>query len=197
MKRGWTTFSLLTSVALALSGGSIVALAQRATVSSPRSNELTLAGLRPGRDTLATAFKRYNAKYLSKDSDASSMKEWLDSCTGRALRVEADSHSVIQEITISSLGPQEGKCDVRRFELMNMKDWNTGRGLRLGDSRNRVTDLYGEPDSSSPSVKGDSELEFLYYSFDWAAPDTPQVMEIYCTRDTGRVLEITLAFPSL
>jgi hypothetical protein len=46
-------------------------------------------------------------------------------------------------------------------------------------------------------VKGSTELEYLYYSFDWAGQGVPQVMEIYCARDTGRVLEITLAFPSL
>jgi hypothetical protein len=37
--------------------------AQRAT--APKlMNELTLAGLRPGRDSLTSAFKRYKQKYL-------------------------------------------------------------------------------------------------------------------------------------
>jgi hypothetical protein len=46
-------------------------------------------------------------------------------------------------------------------------------------------------------VKGTRELELLYYAFDWAGSDVPQVMEISCERSTGKVLEITLAFPSL
>ena len=41
------------------------------------------------------------------------------------------------------------------------------------------------------------ELEFLFYAFDWAGPEVPQVMEVTCERSTGRVVKITLAFPSL
>jgi hypothetical protein len=41
----------------------------------------------------------------------------------------------------------------------------------------------------------------MYYSFDWAGPKVPQVMEVVCTapRDgsVGRVVEITLAASSL
>ena len=74
-------------------------------------------------------------------------------------------------------------------------------GLRLGDSANRVTRLYGKPDSRSPSTKGGQKLELLYYAFDWAGPDVPQVMEVLCTvgkdGEPGRVVEITLAASSL
>jgi hypothetical protein len=41
----------------------------------------------------------------------------------------------------------------------------------------------------------------LYYAFDWAGADVPQVMEVVCTLEEdgkpGRVVEITLAAPSL
>jgi hypothetical protein len=41
----------------------------------------------------------------------------------------------------------------------------------------------------------------LYYAFDWAGPDVPQVMEVLCTAqkdgEPGRVVEITLAAASL
>jgi hypothetical protein len=41
----------------------------------------------------------------------------------------------------------------------------------------------------------------MYYAFDWAGPDVPQVMEVLCSKEkdgqSGRVLEITLAAPSL
>jgi len=41
----------------------------------------------------------------------------------------------------------------------------------------------------------------LYYAFDWAGPDVPQVMEVVCTApkdgSSGRVAEITLAAGSL
>jgi hypothetical protein len=64
-----------------------------------------------------------------------------------------------------------------------------------------VVQLYGAPDSRSPSTKGGRQLELLYYAFDWAGADVPQVMEVACTvkegLPPGRVVEITLAAPSL
>jgi len=79
--------------------------------------------------------------------------------------------------------------------------WKTGHGLRVGDSAVNVVQLYGDPDSRSPSTKGGQPLELFHYAFDWAGPDVPQVMEVLCTKDKdgqpGRVLEITLAATSL
>jgi hypothetical protein len=41
----------------------------------------------------------------------------------------------------------------------------------------------------------------MYYAFDWAGPDVPQVMKVLCTRDKdgrrGPVIEITLAASGL
>ena len=200
MRRGWTKSSLCTSVALLLTISAGAGQAPRSDASK-RANELTLAGLRPGRDTLSVVLKRYKAKYLSEGSrnnaSATDPKEWRDPCTGRSLTVTADEKSVIQEITVSSLASSNGKCDDRRFDALDMKGWTTGRGLHLGDPRDHITELYGEPGSSGPSVKGSHELEFLYYAFDWAGTEVPQVLEVYCERDSGRVVEITLAFPSL
>ncbi len=162
-------------------------------------SELTLAGLRPGRDSLATALKRYKAKYSSNDASADgeklAEKQWGDACTGHSLTLRVDARGVIQEITVSSLVPQDGKCESRRTDVLDEKGWVTGSGLHLGDSQDHVAELYGEPNSSGPSVKGNNELEFLHYPFNWAGSDVPQVMEIYCARDTGRVVEITLAYP--
>ena len=161
-----------------------------------RANELTLAGVRPGHDTLAEALKKYKAKYLT-DPNAAGPREWSDPCTGHSLTMDIDSRMIIQTVTISALASHDGKCDDRRMDALDMKDWATGLGLHLSDSQDRVVALYGEPNSTGPSVKGDKELEFLYYAFDWAGSDVPQVLEVYCSRDTGRVVEITLAYPSL
>ncbi|MBS1840842.1 MAG: hypothetical protein JST77_08330 [Acidobacteria bacterium] len=77
----------------------------------------------------------------------------------------------------------------------------TGSGLAVSDPAERVVLLYGEPTSRSPSTKNGQPLELLYYAFDWAGPDVPQVMEVVCTvpKDgtPGRVVEITLAAGSL
>ena len=200
MKRGWTKSLLCAS---AVSGLLLFTAAvptgahtQGSDAPSP-VNELTIAGLRPGRDSLGVVLKRFKAKYVSSsDPGPKGMKQWGDACTGRSLAIEVDDRSVVQRVTLSSLVPQDGKCIDHRIDALDMKDWVTGRGLRLGDSRDRATDLYGEPQSSGPSIKGNKQLEFMYYAFDWAGPDVPQIMEIYCERETGRVLEISLAYSS-
>ena len=165
--------------------------AQRANAPKP-TNELTLAGLRPGRDSLVNAFKRYKQKYLLSKTNAES-KEWRDTCTGHSLALAVDSQSVIQAITVSSLVPRDGNCDNRRFEFLNLGDWITGKGLRLGDTRNHVVELYGEPSSSEPVVRDDADFELLQFDFEGLGPGVPQQMQVYCQRDSGRVVEITLS----
>jgi hypothetical protein len=81
--------------------------------------------------------------------------------------------------------------------FLDPKNWVTGLGLRIGDSQDQIVALYGEPNSSGPATKNGKELALMYYQFDWAGSDVPQVMEVLCARDTGRVVEITLAYPSL
>ena len=168
--------------------------------SAKRANELTLAGLRPGKDTLAAAKKRFGAAHLRPDkSNREHTKVWLDNCTGRSLSVEIDEKGVIQSVTVGRLLAGSADCtgSPDRHSPIRTDNLKTGRGLKLGDPRDRVVELYGEPNSSGPSTKGEQELELLFYAFDWAGSDVPQVMEISCERATGRVAEVTLAFPSL
>ena len=201
MKRGSMKFWLPTSLLLAAASAAVGAGARisrpdAAQAAVRHNNELLLAGLRPGRDNFAAAEKRFKPKNLSEEPKSGS-KEWRDDCSGRSIRLEVDAKSVIQSITITTLGTQEGKCSDRRPDFLDPRNWLTGLGLRMGDSQDRAIGLYGEPNSTGPASKNGQELELLYYQFDWAGSDVPQVMEVLCARDTGRVVEITLAFPSL
>jgi hypothetical protein len=203
LKRVWTKFWLCVSLLAATQGGSAqVKVPPKKTSSSVpqgdvrRVNETLLAGLRPGRDTLAVAEKRFKSKNVA-ESQPSGSREWRDDCSGRSIRVELDAKSTIQSITITTLGYQEGKCSDKRVDLLDSKNWVTGAGLRIGDPQDRVVDYYGEPDSSGPAAKNGQELELMFYQFDWAGSDVPQSMEVLCARDSGRVMEITLAFPTL
>jgi len=201
LRRGSTKFWLCVSLALI---PAVSAMARSAWISpqSPapgaphRGNETLLAGLRPGRDSFTVAEKRFRAKNLSEKPNSGS-KEWRDDCSGRSIRLEIDAKSVIQSVTITTLGSQEGKCSDRRPDFLDPRNWVTGLGLRIGDSQDRVVGLYGEPNSSGPASKNGQDLALMYYQFEWAGSDVPQVMEVLCARDTGRVVEITLAFPSL
>lgn len=197
MKRGSITFSLCTSLLAAAAGVAARAPLQNASPAAAAAvvhrNETLLAGLRPGRDTLATAERRFKIKNLSEEAN-SGTKEWRDDCSGRVIRLEVDAKSVIQSVTITSLGSQAGKCTERPPDFLGQQNWLTGQGLRIGDSQDVVYGLYGEPNSNGPASKKGLDLALFHYQFDWAGPDVPQVMEVLCARDTGRVVEITLAF---
>lgn len=173
--------------------------ANRAPQNSQRANELTLAGFRPGRDQISAATKKIPSTWLHTTPDATS-QVWTDPCSNRKISIEADNSGTIQSIDIESLAsPPKSTCNTLagRASQHDAQFWQTGHSLHLGDTKQRVISIYGKPGSAGPSVKNGRELELLYYAFDWAGQDVPQVMEISCDRATGRVVEILLAFPSL
>ena len=161
-----------------------------------RANVLTLARLRPGRDTLAAAKSLYGEKRRSVSRDDANVSTWQDECGKWSLRLEVDERGIIQVLTLAEEEPQ-GDCRGHAGEPRLANLWKTGKGLSLGDPRAKVVDLYGQPNSVSPSLRGNRELELLFYAFDWAGADVPQVMEVTCDRASGRVVEITLSSPSL
>lgn len=160
-------------------------------------NELTLAGLRPGRDSHSSALKKLGKPWglPVTGGNQSVGEDWLEVCSGSVLHVEFDTRGVIQTIDADFHKNGATVCD-EKAPTWKMP-WPTGHGVRLGDLQSRVISIYGKPGSVSPGTKDGRELELLYYAFDWAGPDVPQVMEITCEKATGRVVEILLAFPSL
>lgn len=198
MRLGWTKLwqpvsALAWMLALGLAVG-----AQNHGASSP-TNELTLAGLRPGVNTLADAEKRFAAKNRDTQAETDDIKQWGEACTGRSLRLEVDESGMIQIVTVSSLGARAADCPQEKPSNgpLSIEKLKSGQGLALGQAKKRVIALYGEPDSVVPATFEGQEFEMLYYAFDWAGSDVPQVMEVTCERGTGRVRKITLAFPSL
>jgi hypothetical protein len=167
------------------------------TAARQKANELTLAGLRPGKDTTARLFRLYpNFKTSAATQDG--QISWEDPCRQERLTVDVDNSKNVQVIRVGRLEvPKTAHCDAAPVPSR----WGTGLGLRILDRSASVIQLYGEPDSRSPSTKDGQPLELWYYAFDWAGPDVPQVMEVVCTREkdgqAGRVVEITLAAPSL
>jgi len=183
--------------AIALAAFTTAALAQ-APEKKPaveHKNELSLAGLRPGRDTVRRARELYREPDRREGQESSEMA-WSDLCRQQTLIIEADEAHRIQTVRASASGGPAGNCAHRA-----VSPWSTGLGLRVGDPTNRVMRLYGKPDSRSPSTKDGQKLELLYYAFDWAGPDVPQVLEVVVTvgkdGEPGRVVEITLAASSL
>lgn len=199
MKRGWMRFWVSVS-ALAVFFGTLAGRAKQDTqsevASKHRQNELTLAGLRPGRDLVARALRRYP---LKRPDGSEKMLSWHDDCQDYDLFVDSDRRDKVQSVRIGDANTGNfAQCELSpKFKPW----WVTGKHLALDDPVSRVVDIYGQPDSRSPSTRDGKQLELLYYTFDWAGPDVPQVMEVLCTAEKdgkpGRVVEITLAGPSL
>ncbi len=196
--RNMRAFSL---AALAIALGCSAASAQTPKASTKRTavrraNELMLAGLRPGRDNSIRATQLYRKPNLKSQIEDAQLS-WSDPCRHLSLTLDVDGAKNIQVIRVAQAEHMAGTC----AGTPSSETWKTGRGLRIGDQARRVTQLYGEPDSRSPSSKDGKTLELLYYAFDWAGADVPQVMEVLCSKDNasepGHVVEITLAAPSL
>jgi hypothetical protein len=184
---------LIVCVALA----AVTAPPAAAVAKDTRANELTIAGFRPGRDKLAGARARIGNKLPKTEDEPDRVISWHDFCYGQNLKLEADKDGVIQTLDLSAMEPMQ-RCSPEALAASQQTGyWRTGRGLALGDSRKKVIALYGAPGSNGPSQEGDEHRELLYYAFDWAGSDVPQVMEVSCDKATGRVVEIMLAFPSL
>jgi hypothetical protein len=196
LKRAWTRFWASASLAsLTAAGTAAQTTALRKPVVSFRAAESSLAGLLPGQTRLARA-KVLLGKPRDEDRQSGSL-QW-NRCSDD-LVVESDSSGLIETIRITRHWNQQPSESCAAAAAATK--WATGKGLGLGDATQRAIQLYGQPDSRSPSTKGGQRLELLYYAFDWAGPDTPQVMEVVCTvgknGEPGRVVEITLAASSL
>ncbi len=94
------------------------------------------------------------------------------------------------EFPLTTLGSKQGKCSERRPDFLDPRNWLSGLGLRLGDSQDRVIGLYGEPNSSGPAAKNGQDLDLMFYQFDWAGSEVPQVMEVLCARTRDAWLKL-------
>lgn len=161
-----------------------------------RENELTLAGLRPGRDTLEAARRKLGVRA----GDGTAVRALSIDCGARHLSMDANEAGVIQTIRVSAITASSGEGCPQPAGQAN-GHWTTGRGIGPGSACAAVLRMYGPPDSRGPSTQAGKRLELLYYAFDWAGPDVPQVMEVLCTPEKGtkqgRVVEVMLAAPSL
>jgi hypothetical protein len=202
LRRASKRFWLLVSVAAVVAALAI----QRGSGAGgmKRVNELTLAGARPGRDHIQDAERanrEYVHSYRREIDDRSSSRAilrgesvWSDICHLERLTMSVGADGIIRSIEISRIpGAIDADCETN----LKPNPWGTGRGLSFRDQCTRIEEIYGKAESRSPSVKGSDKLELYLYTFDWAGPDVPQVMEVSCDVSSQTVAEITLAASSL
>jgi hypothetical protein len=194
--RFWLCGSAATLAVTLSSNARVVRQAEETT--SKRANELTVAGLRPGADTLRRARKLYWSLALQTDDKDGFVLH--NGCGYSDLFLETDATGRVATLRLATR-ETNAIIDCSPKGLKLSPSLSTGRGLAVFDSPQKAILLYGEPTSRSPGTKNGQPLELLYYAFDWAGPDVPQVMEVVCTAPkdgtSGRVVEITLAASSL
>jgi hypothetical protein len=165
-----------------------------------RVNELTLAGLQPGKDAVEKADVRFGAELKTKTPDDSNSYSWHPGCPMDDLIIEVGANGLIRNITVAISHLTDHMtvdCSDRGVSRKFRSRTGSGRNLLLRDRCGRIEEIYGKAESRSPSVKGSDKLELYLYTFDWAGPDVPQVMEVSCDAATQTVTEITLAASSL
>ena len=201
MKRAWMKLWLCASAAGMLMCMQPAGTSSEVAAAAKRKNETTLAGLRPGKDKLRTATNVHGPYYRQVVPGADDVVAWVDKVKHRLVRVELDKGKVIQSVTVSTIDPlidQPSDPQKEPDSALPSVKLATGRGIRISyNVRSEVEEIYGDANSVGPSTQYGNDLTLLYYSFDWAGPKVPQVMEVGCERTTGRVVQITLAYPSL
>ncbi len=153
------------------------------------ASELTLAGLRPGRDRLARAVALYGKRYTEAYGNTPDILQWADRRKGVFLRVELREDKTIVAVTVSSLGPEDAPSVALPGSAAS-----SGRGLRLGDPLEKSIRLYGEPYFQGPSVEGKRELILVVHKFS-SEEDQPQILETSYDSKTRRLVKMTLSFP--
>jgi hypothetical protein len=166
-----------------------------------RVNELTLAGLRPGNDSLEKASKRFGKESKIGAPDDPNAHSWPINCFVDDLEVEAEPNGIIGNVTVCFSSNLTGRivvdCDDRVASRKFRSQFGSGRNLLLHDRCGRIEEIYGRAESRSPSVKGNDKLELYLYKFDRAGTDVPQVMEVSCDASSQTVAQITLAAATL
>ncbi len=122
-------------------GAQIPTIAPLRKASTHRVNELTLAGLRPGRDTLSRAVHFYR-NLDSKSSTKDFQTVWKDPCRKQVLAVDFDTEKRIQVIRAGAV-PLTGDCIA-----LPTSPWRTGLGLRVRTQR-QSGPIVRQPDSRS------------------------------------------------
>jgi hypothetical protein len=154
-----------------------------------RAAERTLAGLQPGRDTLARAVRLYGDRYTEAFANTPDLLLWSDARKHIFLRLELGDDKTIQTITVSSFGP-----DGRPATDLPLNAAASGRRLKLGDPLDKCLNIYGQPYFRGPSTEAGQELLLVVYKFA-VSEEFPQVLETSYDPKTLRLVKMTLSFP--
>jgi hypothetical protein len=174
--------------ASATAAAALMALPLIASGGSKLVTEKSLAGLRPGKDSLQTAIHRFGRAATQSDSG---LAVWSDPCNHVLLEVNSSAGGVIQGAT-AELGPGgTADCVAKAFTRKRRARWGSGRGLIVGDGCERIEQTYGTPQSKAASGESGKQLESYAYTFESNSKSTLR-LEVSCDLSSDTVSKLRL-----
>jgi hypothetical protein len=151
--------------------------------------ENKIAGLRPGHDTVEKA-KTIFGRDPDQNAD-SRQNSWFDLCGSQRAVIAFDSNNVIQSVTVEQMLPREiVDCNDKAYSRSVRVKFGSSRGLFRGDRCERITEIYGTPDSKNIS---DSNRTVYVYSYDRTNQGPALTLEITCDTTINQVNSLKLA----
>lgn len=152
-------------------------------------NELKLAGLQPGRSTVAEAEALWGKQWHHPSRDEDDVYVWCDTHSHIQLSLEATRAGLIRVVTVSRMPPAlpVGACTA----VLGKRAATTGRGVRLGDSPERLQHVYGKPFFTGPSSWNGRDVNMIVFNFSWAGTSKPQILE--SSFAGGKLVKMTLS----
>ncbi|TAN22244.1 MAG: hypothetical protein EPN33_08210 [Acidobacteria bacterium] len=152
-------------------------------------NELTLAGLRPGQSRIAQAEALWGKQWHHPSRDEDDVYVWCDARSHLQLSLEATREGLIRVVTVSRMrpAPAAGGCTA----VLGDGAAKTGRGVRLGDSPQRLKHVYGKPFFTGPSSWRGRDVNMVVFNFSWAGTSKPQILE--SSFAGGKLVKMTLS----
>jgi hypothetical protein len=125
--------------------------------------EYEIAGLRPGKDTIEKAYRRFHKDRVIKELSPPSSALWMDNCNHQMLTVGFDPKGVIREVRIEPAPVSNVDCSPRSYDRSTRaRMGGTRRGLVFRDSCDRIQQIYGVPQSQAPTVNGGQEFTYRF-----------------------------------
>ncbi|MGN6593707.1 MAG: hypothetical protein ACTHJX_12495 [Terriglobales bacterium] len=154
-------------------------------------NELTLAGLQPGRSRLEAAEARWGRQWTHPDADESDVYVWCDARSRLRIGLDTGASGTVRVVTVERMAAGKGSPEACHAQL-SAAVARTGRGVRLGDSEAQLLRTYGKPFFSGPSSLDGHNVRLVVFNFSWAGSDKPQILE--STFDgAGKLIKMTLS----
>lgn len=150
-------------------------------------NELTLAGLRPGRSTLQDAIRHYGPHWFHPTPQETDLYLWSDPAHHLLLSAEVNQQGQIRVVSVTRT---ERTAPVR--SVLPLRAATTGRGVRLGTTEQHLRAVYGKPFFEGPSSLNGHDVHLIVYNFSWAGTDKPQILESSFDR-SGHLVKMSLS----